>query len=161
MPKRRRVVVSRGPVAPRPIAKEIIKVTITNAGTTQRSTTLKTTTFPCTITGIRWSLAILSKTTTDQVNGLWMIVRTKDGQTTSTISLTDGGTAYQPETDVLAFGAFGLADVDQSSPSTHLAEGQTKAMRKLSDGDAIYFIVLCDTGTNTEVQGAIQFFCKS
>ena len=105
MSKRRRT--SRGFVVPkRPIDKSIITITITNAGTTQRSTTLKTTTFPYTVMGLRWSFSIVSTLTTDQVQGIWVIVKVPDGETLQSISLTDGADTYAPEQQVLAFGAF-------------------------------------------------------
>ena len=92
---------------------------------------------------------------------MWVIVKVPDGETLQTMLLTDGNSLYQPEQNVLAFGAWGMADIDQSSPSVQLVEGQSKAMRKMQAGDSLQFAVLANTGTATEIRGTVQFFCKS
>ena len=69
---------------------------------------------------------------------VWAVVLIREGQTASTISLTDNTATYLPEQDVLAMGVF------QSATLTDLL-GDTvtiKTKRKLKQGDAIYFIVL-------------------
>ena len=163
MSKRRRTTTGFVPVrsSQRPIDKELKMVVLNTVGTTQRTTTLKTTTFPCTVTGLRWSFTFLSRTTTDQVQGMWAIVLTQDGESVNSISLSDGGDMYTPEQNVLAFGSYGSADVDQSSPSVMLIEGSTKTMRKLKQGDVLQFTTFANAGTNSEIMGCFQFFCKT
>ncbi len=148
--------------ARRPIDKDLIGVVITNAGTTQRTTTLKTATFPCTVTGLRWSLSFLNLTTTDSVQGIWVIVLVQDGEAINTISISDAATILSPEQNILAFGAIGMMDADTGQgPTGLLVEGSTKTMRKLKAGDVLQFACIMTAGSTNRIRGAIQFFCKS
>jgi len=75
-----------------------------------------------------------------------------------TLSHTDGGSLYDPEQNVLAFGAFN----SYSKPSeAFVVEGSTKSMRKIKTGDQLVFITL---GQNTETHaltGVVQYFLKT
>ena len=146
----------------RPIAKDIISIGITNAGVTQRAVVLKTTTFPCTLTGLRWSLSFLSVLTTGPAAQFWAIVINRDGETSNTLNTASAATLYAPEQNVLAWGHFFVVDADiGQGPSSQLTEGVTKTMRKLQEGDTLDFITIGTAGTANLVRGAVQFFCKS
>ena len=150
-------VVTKGPK--RPIDKGLIVVN-QSASSSQSSTDLADATFPCTIMGIRWSLAIQGNTTTSALVS-WAIVRVREGRTADTMSQVDGAHFYDPEQDVLAFGVCRTADLDAGTgPAVRHFEGATKAMRKLMVGDKIQFISIADANSNP-VDGVIQLFCKS
>ena len=146
----------------RPTAKDIISIGITNAGTTQRATVLKTTTFPCTFTGLRWSLSFQSVLTSGPAAQFWAIVLNRDGETSNTLVTSDGSSLYTPEQNVLAWGHWHATDADiGQGPSIMKDIGDTKTMRKLQEGDTMDFITIGTAGTANLVRGAIQFFCKS
>ncbi len=146
----------------RPIAKDIISIGITNAGTVQRSTQLKVTTFPCTLTGLRWSLSYQSVLVSGPAAQFWGIVLNREGETSNTLVTSDGSTLYSPEQNVLAWGHWQATDADiGQGPSVMRSEGTTKTMRKLQEGDSIDFLIIGTAGTANLVRGAIQFFCKS
>ncbi len=142
----------------RPIDKGLIIVNH-SCTTTQNSSGLALATFPCTATGLRWSIAFQGNATLE-VWGTWAIVIVRDGLSASTMSLTDEGTMYAPEQDVLAFGVLRSADVDKGAPSVQYIEGSTKSMRKLMGGDAILLITKLNNDTGS-IQGCVQMFCKS
>ncbi len=143
----------------RPIDKGLIVVNKSVGAATQANTLLVGATFPCTVTGLRWSLGLLNgATSATRVD--WAIVIVRDGLSASTMSQTDAASLYQPEQDVMAFGSTRLADLDAGTgPAGFQMEGSTKSMRKLMGGDALVFIVLSETAMN--VDGVIQVFCKS
>ncbi len=155
--KRRRT--SRGfVVAKRPIDKDLIVVTKDNLGASQTVQTLKTTTFPCTLTGLRWSIDIGGDGGTGLARTHWAIVIVRDGNTANTITTTGESTFYEPEQDVLAFGV-ALTQADLWDPK-HF-DGATKTMRKLMDGDLVQFLMLGEATNTSKVAGVVQFFCKS
>jgi len=155
--KRRRTQTGR---AKRPIDKSLI-VLNASASSTQLDNTLLTAVFPCTVMGLRWSFSVIGNAT-DSPAYFWAIVLVRDGFTASTLSTTDGGSFYEPEQDVMAFGASSIRDADSGfSPTVIQFENQSKAMRKLMVGDSIHFIARTTTATNTAADGVIQFFCKS
>lgn len=145
--------------AKRPIDKSLIYVS-QSLNTTQQSTTLTTTTFPCTITGIRWSLAGQNTTTANQTVR-WAIVLVKDGLSASTMAASDASDFYTPEQNVLAFGVFKMTDSDAGGgPSAYNFEGSTKTMRKMMAGDVLQLITDASS-TAGNFEGVVQFFCKS
>jgi len=147
----------------RPIDKNLIYVSkIGTIVDTQLSTLLITSTFPCTITGVRWSLEFHVGSASSQII-TWAIVRVKDGLSPSTIAQSDAGTMYEPEQELIAFGQVYVVDTDQGpGPNAAMIEGNTKSMRKLMGGDRIFFIVKGVTaGANASCTGTIQFFAKS
>ncbi len=162
-PLKRRRVASDAPArrGSRPIDKElkVISQTIT---TSVVATTLKTTTFPCTIVGLRWSFTQQIAITTGDSDCWWAIIVVRDGRAASTPSTSDGADFYTPEQDVLAFGHGVVRDADVSQgPGTVSFEGVTKTMRKLMGGDLLQFITISSTAVSANVNGVIQFFCKS
>ncbi len=146
----------------RPIDKELKSILHSDAGTTQRTSTLKTTTFPGTVVGLRWDFTAVSPLTTAAEFLYWAILVVPDGQAVNTIATSDAADFYTPEQDVLAFGTMAMADADiAAGPQAVHAEGSTKTMRKLKQGDLLQFTVLGINGTAATVRGVIQFFFKT
>lgn len=144
----------------RPIDKELIAVNLT-LDTSLVTTTLKTTTFPCTIVGLRWTLTGSAATAAATLNH-WAIVIVQDGEAANTPGTSNGGNFYQPEQNVLAFGAFYIeANNSSCGPCSHTFEGSTKTMRKLKQGDTMLLIGLCSVATGCVFDGVVQFFCKT
>ncbi len=162
-PLKRRRVESAAPVrrGSRPIDKEL-KVVSQTVTTSVVATTLKTTTFPCTIVGLRWSFTLQIAITTGDSDAWWAIIVVRDGRAASTPSTSDGADFYTPEQDVLAFGHMVVRDKDSSQgPGTINEQGVTKTMRKLMGGDLLQFITISSTAISGNLNGIIQFFCKS
>lgn len=146
--------------AKRPIDKQLINIS-QYVTTTATNTTLYTATYPGTITGIRWDLQCIG--IVNSLNqGRWFIAHTRDGYTPNAPSLTGGSSLYQPETDVLAFGAllnYPDATVGVDTPIT--ISGSTKTMRKLQAGDRLDFVSLGSVANSMFMAGTIQFFIKT
>ncbi len=80
----------------------------------------------------------------------------------STLSVSDGGSLYDPEQEVLAFGVLGVMDNDAGTgPAVMPFSGETKTMRKLMGGDRIMFITLGSAASSANIRVVVQFFCKS
>lgn len=144
----------------RSVDKKLIAVDIPmNVGGIGTST-LKTTTFPCTITGLRWSLsAQASSVLTGAV--YWAIVMVQDGETPNNLNVANTSNYYMPEQAVLAFGAGHVVGTTATAgPEVALWEGSTKAMRKMKQGDQLFFITFGSTAATAQCTGIIQFFCK-
>ena len=156
MPKRQRT--SSFTRTPRPVDKALISVSKSSVGATQVSTTLVNVSFPCTIMGIRWSIATDRSAGTGTSNTRWAIVKVEDGDSANNMVLTDASSFYQPEQNVLAYGVGAMED---EGPDSIMFEGTTKTMRKMKVGDSIAFIVV-GVATNTHnCNGVIQLFCKT
>ena len=142
----------------RPIDKKLISIDKGTLNTTQVSTDLLTATFPCTITGLRWSLAIIQDGGAGSCKADWAIVVAREGIAPDTLVSSDGSTTYNPEQDVLTFGSVLFRDNQNSV----IADGSTKTMRKLMGGDKLVFIARGSSAVDTiGINGIIQFFCKS
>ncbi len=162
-PLKRRRVESAAPVrrGSRPIDKEL-KVISQTATNSVVATTLKSTTFPCTVVGLRWSFTQQIAIVSGDADLWWAIIVVRDGRAASTPSTSDGADFYTPEQDVLAFGHGVVRESDISQgPGTRGFEGVTKTMRKLMGGDLLQFITISSTAISCNVNGVIQFFCKS
>lgn len=148
----------------RPIDKQLVNVKIAAQSNIQTNIILITATYPGTITGIRWSLAFNNIIGGNSNYGTWMIVRSRDGLTPSTIGFTSAASAYTPEQEVIAYGKWNVQDTDiatNNGPSVQIVEGTTKSMRKLMGGDRIYFVCNGEVAGSTIVTGVIQFFSKT
>lgn len=142
----------------RNLDKKLIAIAQT-VTTTQQATVLFTSTFPCTLTGIRWSIAFGGNTTSAN-NLFWAIVMIKDGDTLSTMSTSTGADFFTPEQNVLSFGVIKTADSDGGTgPMVQNIMGSTKTMRKYMGGDTLQFICIGTAGSS-DVRGVVQFFCK-
>ncbi len=141
----------------RPINKSLIAVQQAGNTATDKSSTLFTTTFPCTITGLRWDLSFSQ----DGGAGLafihWAIILVRAGVTQDTLSITDGSSFFDPESNCLVFGSFTI----ENSTETKHAFGSTKTMRKLQGGDLLIFVAKGSATNTSRVDGIIQFFCKT
>ncbi len=156
--KRRMVAPGR---AARPIDKEL-KAVLQTATTAVVSTVLKTTTFPGTVVGLRWNLSATSIIATSDSSVYWAIVVVPDGEAANTPAVSDGADFYTPEQNVLAFGMGSVADTDVGSgPRSFIADGTTKTMRKLKQGDQLVFISLSSVAVSAQVRGVVQFFFKT
>ena len=141
----------------RPIDKKIVIVSKNGTAATQATTTLFTATFPCTLFGLRWNGAVMQNAGTGFADFKWVIVIVRDGQTISTLGVSDAADLYQPEQHVLAFGA-GMVD---NNVEVMELSGSTKTMRKMQLGDTLVFVIrnIATDTVNTRV--AVQFFCKT
>lgn len=147
----------------RPIDKKIVTVNKLVVGSAQQATTLISATFPCTITGLRWSVAAENLVGTNGVNVGWAIVQSKENLNVNNVTVPgDGVDFYTPEQEVLAWGVSKLnAENASNGKSIALWDGSTKTMRKLQNGDALVMIVRTDTAVSVNFTGVVQFFCKS
>ncbi len=146
----------------RPVDKKLIVVNKSPQSTTQLATVLITATFPCTISGLRWSLTFNNIIATSDTNVRWAIVRVRDGVTVSTTAVSDAGDFYTPEQEVMAFGITHLGDSDGTvGPMIVNMEGNTKTMRKLMGGDTLQFIATAGAVNSVDILGIVQFFCKT
>ncbi len=151
----------RARTSARPIDKDLIVVNQA-VTTTQVVTTLKTTTFPCTIVGIRWDLSVLSIIGTGNSVTAWAIVVVRDGDAAQTLALSNGASFYEPEESCLAFGLTHVVDNDiGGGPNSFHFSGSTKTMRKLKGGDLVQLISLSSVAVSSELDGVVQYFCKS
>lgn len=162
MSSRKRARPESGSRRVRPIDKQLINVNAIT-GTTSTAITLQTTTFPCTITGLRWSIGFANKQTTGPVDISWAIVIVRDGNAANALSQTSGSSLYQPEQNVLAYGCTEFQDADLNPGGSGAAqfEGSTKTMRKLMGGDVLQFLHLGSVAASADFMGTIQFFCKT
>lgn len=148
----------------RPIDKKIVSILKSAIGAAQQTTILyAAATFPGTITGLRWDFNVIRTGGTADTAGnfSWAIVVQPAGTTTSTLSIADAASLYDPEQMVLAFGSGCTFNDAGGSSDSVVYSGSTKAMRKLKTGDVLNFIVF---GTATELHalhGAVQFFYKT
>lgn len=122
--------------------------------------------FPGTITGIRWHIDCTSHTA-QFVRFAWAIVRLRQGQTASALTLPPSvGTMYSPEQDVIVIGSCStMLQNNTSLYGTHgyAIEGTTKAMRKVQNGDRIIFLCQDDDSATdpNNVNGMIEYFVKT
>jgi len=141
----------------RPVDKNLIAIAQTAIDATDQTTTLVTATFPCTIVGLRWDFSIIQTAGTGICTYYWAIVILRDGLTQPTIAISDGSTFYNPEQDVMAFGATSI----DNNTQTKQYMGSTKTMRKMMGGDKLIFISKGVATNTSRVDGVIQFFCKT
>lgn len=142
----------------RPIDKKLTNVVLANVQAVQQAVDLYgAATFPGTITGLRWSLCFTAGTLTGFGQIRWAIIVLPQNTTASTINVGSGGSLYDPEQMVLAFGTYGSS----STGDTWVVEGQTKSMRKLKAGDKLQFIAFGTASQPITVSGTVQFFYKT
>ncbi len=141
----------------RPINKSLISILQTANDATDTSSQLFATTFPCTITGLRWTICFTQDQGTSTAFYHWAIVIVRAGVTQDTLTTTDGATFFDPESNCLVFGA-GTID---NNVQSRVVEGSTKTMRKMQGGDALVFIAKGSATNTTRVDGVVQFFCKT
>lgn len=144
--------------AQRPTDKAIIAISSSTTSVAQSETVLETATFPCTVAGLRWMLEFdIADAATTNAAIAWAIVLVKDGNSAGTLSISDGGTLYNPEQNCIVWGV-GYAVPQQNALRF---EGQTKSMRKLMGGDRIILIRKANVADQIDAFGTVQFFCKS
>lgn len=146
----------------RPIDKSIVAIDHNYvAANAQTQTVLITATFPCTITGLRWELDTDNGGATNAVVA-WAIVLLRENVTVDTLAFSDGTSLYNPEQNVLAWGiSRPTVSGSTAGPRVIHDEGTTKTMRKLMVGDRLVFISKPSAVWTGDLDGAIQFFCKS
>lgn len=146
----------------RPIDKQLININITATDASQTAPVLYTATFPGTIVGLRWDLSCINLLNTNAYRIWWAIVIAGEGVGASTMATSNGATLYAPEQHCLTFGCSYIEPRDATrGPAIKHWTGSTKAMRKLSAADKLYFICLSDGTDAIGVQGIFQFFIKS
>ncbi len=141
----------------RPVDKLLIVVNKDTVAGSQVQTILTTATFPCTVVGLRWVITVAQDGGTTACIGEWAIIILRDGQTAGTLVLSDAGTMFQPEQDVMTWGMWNI----DNNTQTKTMEGDTKTMRKLLGGDRLVFIAIGVATQTSKIQGVIQFFCKT
>lgn len=133
-----------------------VNQTVVNA---QVQTILVTATYPCTLTGVRWSLSIRNNhAAADNLD--WAIVIVKEGDAADAIATSDGASFYNPETNCLTYGCVAMEGTSNGS-AVHVFNGTTKTMRKLQGGDQLLFVAKGLVNASKTALGCIQFFCKS
>jgi len=163
----------------RPIDKAIVTGSVNmTLGTQQNIRILPITgaagagvTFPGTFTGLRWDISYKSVTTTSMAVIKWLNVKCREGLTPTNISFPAGppappiGTLYTPEQDVLAWGQLILQPSSAASAgqrsSPYKDVGQTKSMRKMQAGDAMYLCLQDSSDDGFIADYIIQYFYKT
>lgn len=130
-------------------------------GNGQNNTVLYTFTFPGTVAGLMWDFRFGQSTLLAEAL-VWAIHVVRDGIVAPTInSAADNTPLYQPEQNVLAWGAMNL-DRTTTGDDTDSSTGRTKTMRKLMGGDTLQLAVRMSlAGSNATFYGAVQFFILS
>ncbi len=141
----------------RPINKSLIAIQQAGNDATDTSSQLFATTFPCTITGLRWSFSCTQDGGTATAFIHWAIIVVRAGVTQDTLSITDGSSFFDPETNCLVFGS---TTIDNNVESKQF-EGSTKTMRKMQGGDALVFVAKGSATNTSRIDGVVQFFCKT
>ncbi len=143
----------------RPIDKQIINVALA-VDATQRTTDLFTFTFPGTVTGMMIDLTFAQDAGTGNGAYSWVIVQQREGTSISTISLTNAGSLYQPEQNVMMWGRGTSHRATNDTPAREYTQ-RTKAMRKMMGGDKLVFVTLGEATNTHLLNGAVQFFIKT
>ncbi len=143
----------------RPIDKQIINVAQT-VDASQAQTTLFTFTFPGTVTGLMVDLSFIQDAGTGTGAYSWVIVALREGTTLSTISLTNAGSLYQPEQNVMMWGR-GTSIRSTGDNAVRNYSQRTKTMRKMMGGDTLVFASLGEATNTHFLNGAVQFFIKT
>ncbi len=141
----------------RPINKSLVAILKDTVTATDQTTVIFTATFPCTMVGLRWNLAMYQNTGTGTAVVNWAIVIVREGFTIPTLTVSDAGTFYSPESDCLVFGVATIYNNTQTKDFN----GDTKTMRKMQGGDRLVFIARGIASETHSVRGIIQFFCKT
>ncbi len=141
----------------RPINKSLVAIQQAGNNATDKSTQLFATTFPCTITGLRWAFTATQDAGTGTAFVHWAIVIVRAGVTQDVLTITDGASFFDPETNCLVFGATTIANNVESKDFI----GDTKTMRKMQGGEALVFIAKGSDTNTTRIDGVVQFFCKT
>ncbi len=80
------------------------------------------------------------------------------------LSTTNGGTFYEPEQDVIAFGV-GTDFSTETSAAGHSTalpwNNKTSSKRKFLVGDKLFFVSEGIATESHRVRGVVQIFCKS
>jgi len=146
--------------AKRPIDKHFANISTAALGAAQSSTVvLASMTYPGTITGLRWDVNFQRNAGANAAAEYkWAIVLLPQNTTASTLTQTASSSLYDPEQNVLVYGA-GISWNIGDPPMKFT--GETSTMRKLKTGDQIVFLMI-GTNANTHlVSGTTMFFVKS
>ena len=150
-------------VRPRPnrVNKKLIAITdaLVTSSTTDH-TDLLTATFPCTVTGLRWSLSVFGLDPEDVTFIYWAVVVQRAGTTLDGLSFSNGGTFYPQEEEVMSFGVLGAGIKAAGTTQASNTEGATRTMRKLQEGDKLVLVYYCSNDDGGSLSGVIQYFCK-
>ncbi len=144
----------------RPVDKLIVCINKGTVGASQLTTTLTTVTFPCTIVGLRWNIAAVASAGTGAPQFTWAIVHVHDGHSPNTLVSSDAGALYQPEQDVMTWGA-AIGAPEDTTGGPLMWEGASKTGRKMMGGDTLQFLCIGEATNTAHCFGAVQFFCKT
>jgi len=123
-------------------------------------------TFPGTLTGFRWTISSVNRDEANANLTRWAIVKCREGLIPNALNNHGGGTVsscgtmYAPEQDVIAWGQNTL-NSGLDFPSLINNEGSTKSMRKMQNGDALYFVANDTSAAASGIMFIIQFFYKT
>lgn len=127
-----------------------------NTTNSQSSTTLLSSlTFPCTLAQLGWDFS-LQNTGASFISMLWFIVYVQEGNSASTINLTSGNTAYQPEQNVLAYGSYGAVSSSSGSATVKEDKGMVYPNLRLNTGDRILLVSLGDSASTVSTVGCVS-----
>lgn len=146
--------------ARRPVDKFIVNIIKNTVGTTQQSTLLYTATYPGTMQGIHIDLVVQQDAGVSAGSYQWAIVILRDGATLPLIASSDGSSLIQPEQDCLLWGRGFNNRATNDSPKIHY-QMSTKTMRRMMDGDEIYFIFRGAATNTSKCEGAVMGFYKT
>ena len=142
----------------RPIEKLSMNY-VDNPGTSQDNFTLRTSGAPETFVGGFLIGNIAKGASTSRVNFAVALIIARDGQTVSTLNLTEGQALYKPEQDVL-WGTFLVTPKAADSDETILLKEMIKAQRKMKAGDTLRLINLADAANGPQITATFVGFFK-
>lgn len=116
-------------------------------------------TYPGTITGLRWDVNFQRVAGAASIAEYkWAIILVPQNTIVNTMSQTGGSSLYDPEQNVLVYGA-GVSFAVGDDPVKF--SGETSTMRKLKTGDQVMFIAIGTAVNAHVVSGTTMFFVKS
>lgn len=146
--------------AKRPIDKKLANIEKASLVNAQQSTDiLSAMAYPGTITGLRWDISFVRNAgATGAGEFKWAIILLPQSSTAGTLATGDGASLYDPEQNVLVYGAGCSWSV--GDPAMRF-NGETSTMRKLKTGDKVQFICFGSVTNAHLVSGTVMCFVKS
>ena len=141
----------------RPVERQCLTVnrTVTN---TQSSNNLFTASNALTYTGGSIQVSCAQAQSASAATMRWALVIVREGLTPTTLSMTDGGTMFLPEQDVLAAGSFTSPTGTTVSIASEFHK--LKSMRKMKEGDTLLWLTISSVATSFVLNGVINLFFK-
>ncbi len=145
----------------RPVDKDLIWIQKNTVGNSQVTTVLRTSEMAETFTGgVISNIVRVIAATEVESRGACAIILLRDGQTISTLTLTDAGKLYSPEQDVLwaTPWAFQLPATDLFlGYFTNISE-RIKTKRKMKKGDQLVYLAIGDVASAVDLTALFTGF---